>query len=153
MQNSMKDEESCPAGVEGAGIAAGSGETEVDLADDPACKGVAAVGEAAMTSEDIGESESGCAAVTAVDLHDSAQSLSQAVVGEPFHKYLIGFGRNPFGRFSLTAALNEKTGKHHPLLRLCEYKSRFESYHSSAVLSDWDSFIYFMMTNYRSHEV
>lgn len=108
----IKDEESCPAGVEGAGIGAGSVEAEVD-ADSLAGKGVTGVVDSAMTSEDIGESESGCAAVTAVDMHDSAQSLSQAVIGEPYHKYLVGFGRNPFGRFSLTAALNEKTGTNH----------------------------------------
>lgn len=111
----IKDEESCPTGVEGAVIGLGNAETEVDAVDGLTSKGVAG-GEAAMTSEDIGESESGCAAVTAADVHDSTHPLSQAVVGEPFHKYLVGFGRNPFGRFSLTAALNEKTGRHHLLL-------------------------------------
>jgi hypothetical protein len=131
--HSIKDEESCPAGVEGAGIGAGSVETEVD-ADSLAGKVIAGVGESAMTSEDIGESESGCAAVTAVDMHDSAQSLSQAVIGEPYHKYLVGFGRNPFGRFSLTAALNEKTGTHHAsLLSHYYYKAGFESFHWSAI--------------------
>lgn len=42
-----------------------------------------------------------------------------AVVGEAFTKYIVGFGRNPFGRFSLTAAWNEQTGEwiymSHPL--------------------------------------
>ena len=33
------------------------------------------------------------------------------VVGEPFTTYIVGFGRNPFGRFSLTAAWNEQTGE------------------------------------------
>jgi hypothetical protein len=41
----------------------------------------------------------------------SLASIQNAVIGEPFTKYLIGFGRNPFGRFSLTAAYNEKTGQ------------------------------------------
>lgn len=42
---------------------------------------------------------------------DTIQSALLPSVGEPFTKYLVGFGRNSFGRFSLTAALNEKTGK------------------------------------------
>lgn len=115
----VKDEESCPAGVEGAGTGVGDAGAEAGAVDGLATKGVPAAAEFAMTSEDVGESESGCAAVTAVDMQDSTQSLSQslslshAVVGEPFHKYLVGFGRNPFGRFSLTAAFNEKTGVHH----------------------------------------
>ena len=36
--------------------------------------------------------------------------MGDQTVGEPNTKYLVGFGRNPFGRFSLTASLNEITG-------------------------------------------
>ena len=50
---------------------------------------------------------------------DNATSLTgmqgtqeiSTVVGEPFTTYMVGFGRNPFGRFSLTAAWNEQTGE------------------------------------------
>ena len=61
--------------------------------------------EATLTSESAGEFDTGCSAAT-----DPNQPPSLIPVGEPFTKYIVGFGRNPFGRFSLTAALNEKTG-------------------------------------------
>lgn len=58
-----------------------------------------------LTTESTGEFDTGTLAVT-----DPTQHPSPISVGEPFTKYIVGFGRNPFGRFSLTAALNEKTG-------------------------------------------
>ena len=62
--------------------------------------------EATLTSESAGEFEIGCSAA-----NDPNQHPSPIPIGEPFTKYIVGFGRNPFGRFSLTAALNEKTGE------------------------------------------
>lgn len=67
--------------------------------------------DAALVSEDAPEAE-------CTNSNSSSRSTSitadvthpPAAVGEPFTKYLVGFGRNPFGRFALTAAYNETTG-------------------------------------------
>lgn len=58
-----------------------------------------------LTTESAGEFDTITSTTT-----DPTQHPSPIPVGEPFTKYIVGFGRNPFGRFSLTAALNEKTG-------------------------------------------
>ena len=58
-----------------------------------------------LTTESAGEFDTATSAAT-----DPTQHPSPIPIGEPFTKYIVGFGRNPFGRFSLTAALNEKTG-------------------------------------------
>lgn len=58
-----------------------------------------------LTTESAGEFDTGTSAA-----NDPTQHTSPIPIGEPFTKYIVGFGRNPFGRFSLTAALNEKTG-------------------------------------------
>ena len=58
-----------------------------------------------LTTESAGEFDTITSAAT-----DPTQHPSPIPIGEPFTKYIVGFGRNPFGRFSLTAALNEKTG-------------------------------------------
>lgn len=58
-----------------------------------------------LTTDSAGEFDTITSTAT-----DPTQHPSPIPIGEPFTKYIVGFGRNPFGRFSLTAALNEKTG-------------------------------------------